>query len=66
MNSAQHEAVAPRAIVAGHGDFAQGLLSAVELITGRGAVLVPFSAKGLSGVDIEGEMRHIRGPQQPT
>ncbi len=51
--------VTPRAIVAGHGDFAQGLVSAVELITGRGALLVPFSAKGLSGVDIEGSMRKV-------
>jgi mannose/fructose-specific phosphotransferase system component IIA len=50
---------APRAIVAGHGDFAAGLVSAVELITGRGSVLLPFSAKGLSGVDMEGTLRKL-------
>ncbi|MEK7401380.1 MAG: hypothetical protein AABZ80_03360 [Gemmatimonadota bacterium] len=50
---------APRAIVAGHGGFADGLVSAVQLITGRGDLLVPFSAKGLSGVDIEGSLRRL-------
>jgi mannose/fructose-specific phosphotransferase system component IIA len=50
---------APRAIVAGHGDFAAGLVSAVQLITGRGDVLMPFSAKGLSGVDLEGSLRQL-------
>jgi PTS system N-acetylgalactosamine-specific IIA component len=49
--------LAPRAIVAGHGDFAEGLISAVQLITGRGAALVAVSAKGLSGVDIESLIR---------
>jgi N-acetylgalactosamine PTS system EIIA component len=42
-----------RALVAGHADFASGLVSAVELITGRGAVLVPIQVKGLCGADIE-------------
>ena len=44
---------APRAIVAGHGSFAEGLVSAVQLITGRGSAFVTVSARGLSGVDIE-------------
>lgn len=47
----------PRAIVAGHGDFAAGLVSAVQLITGRGDVFVAVSARGLSGVDIESLLR---------
>jgi PTS system N-acetylgalactosamine-specific IIA component len=48
--------VAPRAIVAGHGDFAEGLVSAVQLITGKGDVFVAVSAKG-SGMDIETVIR---------
>jgi N-acetylgalactosamine PTS system EIIA component len=42
-----------RALVAGHADFAAGLVSAVDLITGRGAELVPIQVKGLCGSDIE-------------
>ena len=42
-----------RALVAGHADFAFGLVSAVELITGRGEVLVPIQVKGLCGDDIK-------------
>ena len=33
----------PRAIVAGHGEFAAGLVSAVEQITGRGEQLIAVS-----------------------
>ena len=40
-------AVKPRALVAGHADFAAGLVSAVQQITGR----------GLSGADIEAAVR---------
>jgi PTS system N-acetylgalactosamine-specific IIA component len=47
---------APRAIVAGHGDFAQGLVSAVQLITGRGEMLMAVSGRGSAG-DIEGVIR---------
>jgi PTS system N-acetylgalactosamine-specific IIA component len=43
-----------RAIVAGHGDFAAGLVSAVQQITGRGDVFRAVSARDLSGVDLEG------------
>jgi PTS system N-acetylgalactosamine-specific IIA component len=46
-----------RAIVAGHGDFAAGLISAVEQITGRGAQLIPVSIQGLSVEDIERLLR---------
>lgn len=43
----------PRALVAGHADFAAGLVSAVELITGKGGLLVPIQVKGLCGDDIK-------------
>ena len=46
-----------RALVAGHADFAAGLVSAVDLITGRGALLVPILVKGLCGADIEQLLR---------
>jgi PTS system N-acetylgalactosamine-specific IIA component len=46
-----------RAIVAGHGDFAAGLVSAVEQITGRGDQFLPVAITGLSGDDIEGLLR---------
>lgn len=42
-----------RALVAGHADFAAGLVSAVDVITGRGSVLVPIQVKGLCGDDIQ-------------
>lgn len=42
-----------RALVAGHADFAAGLVSAVELISGRGAALLPIQVQGLCGADIE-------------
>jgi N-acetylgalactosamine PTS system EIIA component len=48
---------APRAIVAGHGDFAAGLVSAVEQITGRGSQLIPVSVAKLSVEDIEALLR---------
>ena len=48
---------APRAIVAGHADFAAGLVSAVEQITGRGAQLIPVSVAQLSVQDIEELLR---------
>lgn len=41
-----------RALVAGHADFAAGLVSAVEMITGQGALLVPIQVRGLCGDDI--------------
>ena len=46
-----------RALVAGHADFAAGLVSAVDVITGRGGVLLPIQVKGLCGDDIE-ELLH--------
>ena len=49
----QNEKPAPRAIVAGHGDFASGLVSAVDVITGRGNQLIPVAVPGLCAEDIE-------------
>jgi PTS system N-acetylgalactosamine-specific IIA component len=47
----------PRAIVAGHGEFAVGLISAVQQITGRGDQLVAVSVAKLSVQDIEALLR---------
>ena len=44
---------APRAVVAGHGDYAVGIVSAVEQITGRGSLLIPVSGAGKSAAEIE-------------
>ncbi len=51
------ESLAPRAIVAGHGSFPQGMISAVEQITGFGSVFIPLSNSDLSGDDIEARLR---------
>ncbi|MEO7104586.1 MAG: hypothetical protein ABI311_14390 [Gemmatimonadaceae bacterium] len=51
--------VAPRAIVAGHGAFPAGLVSAVEQITGRGNVLIPFTNTCLGREDIESGIREL-------
>jgi PTS system N-acetylgalactosamine-specific IIA component len=47
----------PRAIVAGHGEFAAGLVSAVEQITGRGDQLLAVAITGLGADDIERLLR---------
>lgn len=46
-----------RAIIAGHGDFAAGLVSAVEAITGKGDVFRSVSARNLSGAGLEALLR---------
>jgi PTS system N-acetylgalactosamine-specific IIA component len=46
-----------RAIVAGHGSFPEGIVSAVQQITGFGSVFVALSNTGLSGEDIESRLR---------
>jgi PTS system N-acetylgalactosamine-specific IIA component len=46
-----------RALVAGHADFAAGLVSAVEAISGLGAGLRPIQVRGLCGTDIEELLR---------
>jgi PTS system N-acetylgalactosamine-specific IIA component len=45
-----------RAIVAGHGTFASGIISAVDQITGRGGQFVAFSNTGLGLNDIQGTL----------
>ena len=42
-----------RAIVAGHGSFASGIISAVEQITGKGAAFLAMSNTGLCLDDIQ-------------
>jgi mannose/fructose-specific phosphotransferase system component IIA len=39
--------VVKRALVAGHADFAAGLIGAVEMISGCGNVLIPIQVRGL-------------------
>jgi N-acetylgalactosamine PTS system EIIA component len=46
-----------RALVAGHGDFAAGLVSAVSQITGRGDAFVTLSNRDMSAADVERAMR---------
>jgi len=52
-NAGTASPLAVRGIVAGHGTFASGLISAVEQITGRGAQFVPISNTGLCLEDIQ-------------
>ncbi|MDB4891597.1 MAG: phosphotransferase system enzyme component [Gemmatimonadetes bacterium] len=42
-----------RGLVAGHADFAAGLIGAVEMISGCGDVLIPIQVRGLCGDDIQ-------------
>ena len=42
-----------RALVVGHGEFAAGLVSAVDQITGRGDHLLALTNRGLGGKDVE-------------
>ncbi|MEO7997169.1 MAG: hypothetical protein ABI852_06965 [Gemmatimonadaceae bacterium] len=44
---------ATRAVIAGHGDFAVGIVSAVQQITGMSTVFSAVSSIGLTGADIE-------------
>jgi PTS system N-acetylgalactosamine-specific IIA component len=46
-SSGSSGAGAPRAVVAGHGEFAAGMISAVQLISGRGDVFRGLSNAGL-------------------
>lgn len=46
-----------RALVAGHAEFAAGLVSAVDLITGQGSVLEAIQVNGLCGEDIQNLLR---------
>jgi PTS system N-acetylgalactosamine-specific IIA component len=46
-----------RALIAGHGDFAAGLVSAVGQITGRGEVFLTLSNRDMSAADVDRAMR---------
>ena len=46
-----------RALVAGHGDFATGMVSAVGQITGLGEAFVTLSNRDMSAADVERAMR---------
>lgn len=46
-----------RAILAGHGDFAAGMVSAVQQITGRGGVFRAITSRDLSAADLETTIR---------
>jgi PTS system N-acetylgalactosamine-specific IIA component len=48
----------PSALVAGHADFAFGLVSAVDMITGKGSALLPIRVTGLCGDDIKQLLLH--------
>ena len=52
MMSSGEPTPSPRALVAGHGDFATGIVSAVEQITGRGGMLLPLTNRGLGADEI--------------
>jgi len=49
----------PAAIVLGHGTLADGLVSAVDRISGHGARLIPLSNEGLSGPDLVAYLRKV-------
>jgi PTS system N-acetylgalactosamine-specific IIA component len=51
------DAAEVRALVAGHGDFAAGLVSAVGQITGRGEAFLTLSNRDMSAADVERAMR---------
>ena len=51
------DANTPRGIVIGHGDFAAGLVSAVDQICGMAGKLVGLSMMGLTPEDIETRLR---------
>lgn len=44
---------APVAIIAAHGDLAAGFVTAVEQITGRGALFLPMTNAGMGAAEIE-------------
>ena len=48
-----------RAIIAGHGDFAQGVISAVQQISGRGDAFRGVSNRDLSAVGLEEMLRAV-------
>ncbi len=61
-NEASGPRVVPRAIVAGHASFPEGIISAVDQISGAGGLFIPVSNKGLCGDDIEAVFRQAAAP----
>ncbi len=53
MTNSAGIAVARRAIVAGHGDYAQGIVSAVQQITGKGDAFRALSNRDLGADSLE-------------
>lgn len=49
--------VLPRAIIAGHGGFAAGMVSAVAQVAGLGGLYVPVTNTGLSPAALEAALR---------
>jgi N-acetylgalactosamine PTS system EIIA component len=49
----------PLAIVVGHGDFAAGLVSAVDQITGMGELFIPVSNSGLGAAELLARLREL-------
>ena len=56
-NAGEAESSPPRAIVAGHAGFAEGLVSAVQQIAGAGHLFTAVSNSGLGPEDIERSFR---------
>lgn len=52
-------ALVVRAVVAGHGDFAAGMISAVDQISGRGGVFASLTNRGLGPGEIESRLRQL-------
>lgn len=48
-----------KALVAGHADFAQGMISAASQITGVGGNLIPFSNARLGREEIAAELKNL-------
>jgi PTS system N-acetylgalactosamine-specific IIA component len=46
-----------RAVVAGHGTFAEGMLSAIDQITGRSELFIGVTNRDLSAQDVEALIR---------
>jgi PTS system N-acetylgalactosamine-specific IIA component len=57
MTSSAPEAAARRAIVAGHGEFAAGMISALQAISGKGELFLGVSNRDLSAAALEETLR---------
>ncbi len=53
------EQAVPVAIVAAHAELAEGLISAVDAISGLGALLHPLSNRDLGGADLEAALGEL-------